>query len=301
MEKEYLIKKWLNNDLSPEEQKAFEELEDSAFFKEIIVEGKRFKGKNENTIPNFDRIEKHLIPKEKQQPNWINIALKIAAIFVLSFSVYSFFSEKELVTFSTQFSQKETIILPDNSVVNLNETSTLKYNKKTWKDKKTLQLKGEAFFNVTKGKRFDVATENGIISVLGTAFNVQTNDSIFKVACYEGIVQVSYKKQLIKLPAGDAFEVLKGKTNTYTIAISQPHWLENMSVFNQAKISDVLNTLSKQYNILIDYKTIDTNILFTGAFEHNNLENSLKGITKTLNLTYKIKNTNEVIIRNVKK
>ncbi len=301
MEKEYLIKKWLNNDLSPEEQKAFELIEDSAFLKEIITEGKRFKGKNENSVANFNDIEKHLTPKENHKINWLNIASKIAAVFVISLSIYFIFSQDDVATFSTLYSQKQKIILPDNSIVTLNEVSTLKYNKKTWNDKKTLQLKGEAFFDVTKGKRFDVETKNGIISVLGTEFNVQTNDSIFKVVCYEGIVQVSYKKQLIKLSAGKAFEVIKGESNKYTIAVSQPHWLENMSVFTQAKISDVLHTLSKQYNIQIDDRTIDTKILFTGAFEHNNLENSLKGITKTLNLTYEIKDTNEVIIRNAKK
>ena len=73
-----------------------------------------------------------------------------------------------------------------------------------------------------------------------------------------------------------------------------------MSVFNQAKIAEVLNVLSKQYAISVDYSTIDSSILFTGAFEHNNLENSLIAIAKTLNLTYEISN-NKVVIRNAKK
>ena len=42
----------------------------------------------------------------------------------------------------------------------------------------------------------------------------------------------------------------------------------------------------------------DLNIKFTGAFEHNNLENALKSVSNPLNLTYTILNTNEVIIRN---
>ena len=44
MDKEYLIKKWLNNDLSETEAKAFNALEDADLYKEIIEEAQRFNG-----------------------------------------------------------------------------------------------------------------------------------------------------------------------------------------------------------------------------------------------------------------
>lgn len=301
MEKDPLLKKWLDNKLSPEEQKAFEAMEDSAFFKEIIAEGKRFKETVcHNKVANYTTIEKRFKEKEFSKVSWYTLASRIAAMLVVSFTVFYFFKSNKLETFDTQISQKEKIILPDNSIVTLNETSKLTYNSSEWKKKKSLTLEGEAFFDVTKGKRFDVSTSHGIISVLGTEFNVQSRDSIFNVICYEGLVQVSYKNQVIKLPAGSAFRVVKNKSETYNVRISKPQWLDNMSVFNQVKISEVLNTLSKQYEVQITYNTIDASILFTGAFEHNNLEKALKSITKALNLTYEI-NNDKVIVGNAKK
>ena len=76
--------------------------------------------------------------------------------------------------------------------------SELNYNASKWGEKRELELKGEAFFDVEKGKRFDVNTELGKISVLGTEFNVLSRDSIFKVSCYEGLVQVTYGNEKIK-------------------------------------------------------------------------------------------------------
>ena len=69
----------------------------------------------------------------------------------------------------------------------LNELSQLEYNASKWDENRSLELKGEAFFDVEKGKRFDVTTEFGNVSVLGTEFNVLSRDSIFKVSCYEGL------------------------------------------------------------------------------------------------------------------
>lgn len=300
MKKDKLIQKWLNNELSPEEQKAFEEMKDIAFFKEIIAEGKRFEVVNKNKVSSFSDIEKRLKEKEISKTNWFRFASGIAAMLVVGLSIFYFFDRGSLKTFDTQFSQKEQIILPDNSIVTLNKMSKLEYNTNKWKNKKSLTLKGEAFFDVTKGKRFDVETLYGTVSVLGTEFNVQARDSVFNVICYEGLVQVVYNEQLIKLPAGSGFRLVKGKTEEYAVVVAKPHWLNNMSVFNQAKIAEVLNVLSKQYAISVDYSAIDTGILFTGAFEYNNLENSLIAIVNPLNLTYEISN-NKVVIRNAKK
>ena len=72
-----------------------------------------------------------------------------------------------------------------------------------------------------------------------------------------------------------------------------------MSVFENASFKDVVEELEKQYNVKVDYP-LNLNVKFTGAFEHNNLENALKSISNPLHLTYTIQNTNEVIIRNGK-
>lgn len=73
MDKNYLIKKWLNNDLDSEEQKAFDELEDKAFLNEIIEEGKRFKGQNPSKVTAFKNLENKLNQKQEPSFNWTKV------------------------------------------------------------------------------------------------------------------------------------------------------------------------------------------------------------------------------------
>ena len=141
-------------------------------------------------------------------------------------------------------------------------------------------------------------TALGKVSVLGTEFNVLSRDSIFKVTCYEGLVQVVYQQEKVKLPAGTELVFSSGNAQKTTIVIAEPYWLKNMSVFENATFKDVITEFENQYAITIDYPS-DTAMNFTGAFEHDNLENALKSITQPLNLTYTIQNTNKVVIRNV--
>ncbi len=296
MNEEFLIKKWLKDDLSLEEAKAFNALENATFYKEIIDNAQRFSGYLNAKVVSFDTLDKKLVFKKSTSTNWIKIVSSLAAILVVGFALFTLINKDQISSFKTALAQNETITLPDNSVVNLNELSELKYDSSNWDKNRSLQLKGEAFFDVEKGKRFDVNTDFGKVSVLGTEFNVLSRDSIFKVSCYEGLVQVIYNEEEVKLPAGTEFILTSDKEKKSTIANAEPYWLKNMSVFENAPFKAVIEELERQYNIKVQYPS-DLSIQFTGAFEHNNLENALKSISKPLNLTYTMQSTNEVIIR----
>ncbi|MCF6224313.1 MAG: FecR domain-containing protein [Flavobacteriaceae bacterium] len=297
MKKNYLIKKWLENDLTSEEQKAFDALEEKAFLNEIIQEGKRFKGQNTSKVTSFENLEKGLHQKPKSTKNWTKTLVRIAAVFVIGFGLYSLFDKDKHSTFETQLAQTEQITLPDNSMVTLNELSQLNFND-DWSKERNVKLKGEAYFKVAKGNRFDVNTEFGTVSVLGTQFNVIARDSIFSVICYEGLVQVLFNNKITKLPAGKAYRIINGAPEAFDITVIQPEWLRSMRVFEQASIGDVFASIESHYNITIVADDIDNSILFTGAFELDNLDNALKATTKSLNLTYEINSKNVVVIRN---
>ncbi|MCK8479694.1 FecR family protein [Psychroserpens algicola] len=297
MDKEYLIKKWLNNDLSDSELQAFNALEDADLCKEIIEEAQRFNATLNAKVDSFDTLNKSLVSKKTSSTNWTKVVSSIAAILVVGFALFTWVNKDQINSLETTLAQNEIITLPDNSLVNLNELSKLEYSSSNWNDYRSLKLKGEAFFDVEKGKRFVVHTDFGKVSVLGTEFNVLSRDSIFKVSCYEGLVQVLYHDNKVKLPAGTEFILISGNSSKSNIAITEPYWLKNMSVFENASLKDVINELKKHYDIRVQYP-FDLNIKFTGAFEHNNLDNALKSITSPLNLTYKTQSINEVIISN---
>jgi ferric-dicitrate binding protein FerR (iron transport regulator) len=297
MDKEQLVKKWLNNDLSDSESKAFNVLKDANLYKEIIEEAQRFNGHTNAKIEPFKELDRKLVIKKSRSRNWIKVVSSLAAILVVGFSLFTLVNKDQISAFKTTLAQSKTITLPDNSIVNLNELSELEYVSSNWDENRSLDLKGEAFFDVEKGKRFEVQTDFGNISVLGTEFNVLSRDSVFKVSCYEGLVQVTYDHVEFKLPAGTEFKLSSGKVSQSSISIAEPYWLKNMSVFENTSFEAVIKELENQYDIKVQYPS-ELNVNFTGAFEHDNLENALKSITKPLNLTYQLQNTNEVIIRN---
>jgi ferric-dicitrate binding protein FerR (iron transport regulator) len=297
MEKEYLLKKWLNNDLSEAEAKAFQAMEGSQLYKEIIEEAQRFKGGAQEKVADFELLKSKLKDKEKKPVRWINLATRIAAVFILGIGLYTYLDRDQINTFATISGQKQSITLPDNSVVTLNESSELFYKASQWEDERILNLKGEAYFDVEKGKRFDVITDQGTVSVLGTEFNVLSREGVFKVSCYEGLVQVAYNGSLIQVPAGTEFTLGSGNLLKSDVLLSQPTWLTNMSVFENAAFKNVILELENQYQVKIQFPK-DTNRSFTGAFEHDDLENALRSITQPLDMTYIILNDKEIIIRN---
>jgi len=297
MDSEELLKKWLNNALSDEEKRMFDSLDDAQLNKYIIDNAQLFKASNFSEINNFEvfkiKHNQHKIPVKKL--NWIYPLLKIASIIVISLGVYFTFFFNQKMQFETLASNKVEIELPDHSLVMLNALSRLEYTKRNWKDNRQINLNGEAFFKVAKGKTFDVITEHGVVTVVGTQFNIKERENYFEVKCFEGIVKVTSDTIIRFLKAGDTYKILNGLFSEGKTLSKTPHWTENRSVFEAIPIKEVFAELERQYNVEISYNS-HSNRLFTGGFVHDNLENALNTITQPMNLTYEMSSSNLVVI-----
>lgn len=293
MEKEYLIKKWLDNSLTPEELEAFKALEDYEALTKLSNYTKGFKAPEYNEDEALKTVLHQIETKKQSKVNWLQPVVKIAAILVLCFGAYYYTTTLD-TTFTTDFSEKISVELPDHSKVDLNALSSITFNKSNWKNNRNVSLKGEAFFDVEKGSTFNVNTSNGIVTVLGTEFNVKQRDNFFEVTCYEGLVQVTYKNNKTKIKPGESFLVLNDLVINNQTVYNQPQWLTNTSAFKSLPLKEVIAELERQYNIKVETKNINTDLLFTGRFTHNNLDTALKSITQPLQLTYT--KTNQTII-----
>lgn len=301
MDREYLIKKWLSNDLTPTEKKAFEFLDDYDEHIEIIDGLQYFKASNFSKAANFEELENRM---ESRTPvrkiNWIKPLMRIAGLFIIGLGVYYFFFFNNLTVVNTMASQKTTIELPDSSRVILNAITEIGYNKENWAQNREVSLDGEAFFKVAKGKVFDVVTDKGIVTVIGTQFNVKHRLDYFEVICYEGVVRVQTKNIAKKLFKGDIIQLYDGELLSSRTLSEQPQWIENMSVFQSVPYIEVIYELERQYNVELDIKSINIEYNFTGSFVHDHLEDALKSITEPLELNYTIESLNQVIIYNAK-
>lgn len=300
MEKEYLYKKWLNDALTPSELEAFKKIDDATLSQEILDEAKRFKAPDRYRVADFETFKAQKATK-KETPTkvirlpWLQKVSSIAAVVVITLGLYYAFISQNQTTITTQIAQKETIALPDQSQVTLNAISSIEYSKETWNEKREVALEGEAFFKVAKGAKFDVKTDDGVVSVLGTSFNVKQRDQFFEVTCYEGLVSVTYNNELLKLPAGNTFRLDHSTVTQGTISGEGPQWINNRSVFSKVAVAEVFKEVERHYDVHIDFSNIDSTILFSGGFEHMDLTEALTSITAPLRMTF-TKQNNRVVI-----
>lgn len=293
-EKNYYLAKWLNNDITEEELKEFLSEEEIRAYKKIATETQLLK------TPYFKQKEILKTVLESKKPKIRKLSFykhfyKVAALIAVIFATY-WFTSNQTESYTTQLAEKITFGLPDNSVVELNADSKVTFQPKKWNKNRDLNLNGEAYFKVEKGSKFSVNTSNGIVSVLGTQFNVTSRKNFFEVVCFEGLVSVSYNSKEVKLPKGTSIKILdNNEVSVSKVKSEKPSWIENTSTFKSMPYSYVIDEFERQYNVKITYPSAIKNNLFTGNFEHNKLELALKAISIPMNLTYTI-NNNKVLL-----
>jgi len=299
MEKDYLIQKWLNDELTPAEKIAFEQSEDFALHQAIIDQAQNYKASHVVQPLTYETIKSQLssTPDTATKPQrlWMRYAAAAVVALVLLAGYYVGFSSTTK-RFETEIAQTETVQLPDQSNVILNAKSSLTYSTKDWKNNRVLQLNGEAFFDVEKGSTFSVETALGAVTVLGTEFNVKQRDGIFEVTCYEGKVAVTRGDERIILLPGDAAFLNNNVLIAQKISVTTPSWRNNFSTFTNVPVGQVLDELQRQYAVQLTLTNVDTEIPFKGSFEHTNLKQALQAITEPLGLTFTMHSAFDVTI-----
>ena len=220
----------------------------------------------------------------------------IAASFILAIgALFLFpFSEVNQSTINTSLGEVKTINLPDGSFAHMNAESKISYLEKAWKDERSLDLEGEAFFEVEKGSRFTVSTPFGSVEVLGTSFNVRARNGILIVSCKTGKVRVSS-------PTGESSQIITpgqsvvakgGKVTTpEEINIDQVDiWRAGEFYFESVALTEVLEELERQFEVTLKYDEAQMKNRIVGGlyFSNKDLNEALQLISIAMNLKYEI-------------
>lgn len=295
------ILKWLNGEMSNEELTAFRKTDDYKLYKNIAEEAENINLTSLNETVALQDFKARIAIRTKKKPKVISfnksLAFKIAASIAFLVGITYFLFNFSQETLKTDFAENKSFILPDESAVTLNAVSKITYSKTSFKKNRQLKLDGEAYFSVKKGSTFNVKTEQGNIEVLGTKFNVKSRENSFNVFCYEGSVAVTHNNLKVILTKGEGVQLTKN--NTF-IKLPKPEtfaplWLNNESYFMQEPYTEVLAEFERQFKVKIISKSINTDVLFTGGFNNNDLDSAIKSITLPLNINYRIKD-NEIIL-----
>jgi len=190
--------------------------------------------------------------------------------------------------------------LPDGTTGWLNSNSSVKYNGNFTADRQ-VTLKGEAFFDVFKDKKrpFEVNTNEVIVKVLGTRFNIASyeNEKNVEVVLEEG--ELIFKDKLMDktytMSPGDL--VVYDKTRKdFSTEVVQPHkyisWTEGRLVFRNDPIDIVARRLERWYNIDIENNVSSSEDLrWRATFIDDSLEEVLFLLKRSLPINYRIENS----------
>lgn len=182
-------------------------------------------------------------------------------------------------TITTPKGGRYQVILPDGTRVWLNSESSLTFPIAFAKEKRSVTMSGEVYFEVAKvqGKQgrvpFIVETPKQQIEVLGTRFNVTAySGQISEVTTLvEGSVRVKERSesQMAILKPGQQALLESGKMNVRTANIEKEMaWKNGMFRFEDDNIRTVMQQLENWYDVDIDYKNMPE-VHFNGGISRN--------------------------------
>ena len=163
--------------------------------------------------------------------------------------------KEEPAVLHSAVNQNLSVVLPDESIVELRDGSSLIFIE-DWSDQKIrkVKLKGEAFFDVKKDanqRPFEVEIENGVIEVLGTKFLARSEPQNHLVFLEEGKVSCHIDDRDFSIKPGDVLKVAGEKfTLEHNLDIRKyDSWRQKKLSFKNVSIEEVIQTINNSYDL----------------------------------------------------
>lgn len=211
------------------------------------------------------------------------------------------------ITLTTPRGGTYQVTLPDGSKVRLNAASTLNYpNRFESGMDRVVELEGEGYFEVDRlsdrglaDQKFLVKTQNQVVEVLGTKFNIiaYSEEPAVLTTLAEGSVRVSLNRSDRKLGV-NAIELLPGEQSIWNKQQFSKHQVDVSSVlgwtrgdieFDQVDLETIFRQLERWYAVEFDFKdkSMDAK-LYGKVSRHTHLEEILRVIESSTDLKFTI-------------
>lgn len=199
--------------------------------------------------------------------------------------------------------------LPDGTEVWLNASSSIRFPSSFSKERREVELEGEAYFEVARienKKRqhipFIVKSSKQKIEVLGTHFNVSSysNDETVKTVLVEGAVRVIPNGTLltrILKPGQGSIVDNKNITIDNVDLESALAWKNGDFVFNNESLSSIMKKLERWYDVEVIYENLSIDHKFSGAVSRSkNISAVLRIMELTGNVKFKIEGRRVIVM-----
>ncbi len=258
--------------------------------------------------------------KEKHASRKMSIRLiykswqKIAALILLPLLIGVFvvqmmqgkLADQQYTTIANEGTQRNQVILPDSTLVYLNGGSTIRYPASYNRRNRTIEIVGEAYFDVVHNKRkpFNVLFADARVTVLGTEFSIRNygNEPYSQVVLVEGKVAVNRGQggqTTILMPGQKA--LLNHDDNLIQISRAsldvETAWINNVLVIEGDAFDTLLLKLENWYGVKIEARNIEhaENSRFKLKLKTESLKEVLDLINLILPVDYEI-NGEEVVL-----
>ncbi len=305
------LAKWQAGELSEEERIAFEQSKAFKEFQAISNTASAFK------VPEFNVEQSLATWKEKRRSQSIrelpgtyariktfsrmqklSLAATVLIGAVVSFLYFQSVSISQ-IEYVNGFGSVAEVTLPDGSEVILGSNSRLRYDESDWHSNREVFLSGEAYFKVENGENFEVITDLGTVSVLGTEFNVKSRNGFFDTTCYEGRVEVKIDEEIRELTAGEEIRYqLNREIQERTFeGESEPTWVNGIISLKEVPLKVALQELEAQFGIEGDFETISDTLIYTGSFPGDDAESAIRLVMEPFGFRYNFdENTKQLTI-----
>lgn len=199
------------------------------------------------------------------------------------------------------------VILSDSSIVWLKGNSSIFYSKEFSDEARNVKLTGEALFEIAKDADRPFIIECGGLkaTVLGTSFNIKSNEDDIEVFVLTGKVALSSEgssEDLIVHPnekavyhtAGNQLAKVKAQEDERAIKIAGTQYSMR---FSATRMKEIVRRIEGKFDVrvfLSDEKL--NNCTITADFTDQSLDRTLNMISQTLGIEYKIED-NQVTLK----
>ncbi|TCC97909.1 FecR family protein [Pedobacter hiemivivus] len=185
------------------------------------------------------------------------------------------------------------MILSDGTQVWLNAASSLRFPTNFNNHERRVELTGEAYFEVAHNKAlpFIVSFNKTEVEVLGTHFNISSYQTYSKTTLIEGAIKVSEgtNQRLIK-PGEQAF-TYDGHLTVHAVdTYKSIAWKEGVFYFKDDRIKDILDQVSRWYDVDIVYNGEPNRKRYSGTIRRQATLSQVLEMLKTVsNTEYNLK------------
>ncbi|MHA4811924.1 FecR family protein [Flavitalea flava] len=162
--------------------------------------------------------------------------------------------------------QQKDLVLADGTKIWLNAASTLKYPSSFTGKERSVELAGEAYFEVAKNAAmpFRVKINNAKVEVLGTEFNIMAyvDEPVSKTTLVNGSVRIMRGVESVVLQPGEQAQIVNPAAGGMDIPIKVKRdidpvgaisWKSGNLVFKQDDLHTIARVLSRAYDVNIQY------------------------------------------------